>query len=182
MPDIHQPPRQPAHTEGKQQNTKTLRPEKQNYTGHEQPPKAASADTGFGCLLTLQGRRRHCLLGASFTRQRLDMSQAEFIKRWCLNNVLAEVSSDADGSAVARVHVPPLAAVTVPVALQSSSVLSGPFLACSACCLWLRRPWAAVQGLCSFAFRALVSSCSAVCSLCWLPRRLVYDRHVRTLD
>jgi hypothetical protein len=27
---------------GKQQNTKTLRPEKQNYTGHEQPPKAAA--------------------------------------------------------------------------------------------------------------------------------------------
>ncbi len=38
------------------------------------------------------------------------------IKRWCLNNVLAESSSDADGSAVVRVHVPPLAAVTVPVA------------------------------------------------------------------
>ena len=34
-----------------------------------------------------------------------------------LNNVLAESSSDADGSAVVRVHVPPLAAVTVPVAL-----------------------------------------------------------------
>jgi hypothetical protein len=45
------------------------------------------------------------------------MSQAEFIKPWCLNNVLAESSSDADGSAVVRVHVPPLAAVTVPVAL-----------------------------------------------------------------
>jgi hypothetical protein len=42
--------------------------------------------------------------------------------RWCLNSVLAEVSSDADGSAVVRVHVPPLAAVTVPVALKSSSV------------------------------------------------------------
>jgi hypothetical protein len=105
------------------------------------------------------------------------MSQAEFIKRWCLNNVLAEVSSDADGSAVVRVHVPPLNAVTVPMALWSSSVLSGPLLACSACCLWLRLlrlPWAAVQCLCSFAFRALVSSCSAVCPLCWLPRRLVY--------
>jgi hypothetical protein len=52
--------------------------------------------------------------------KRFDMSQAEFIKRWCLNNVLAEPSSDADGSAVVavvRVHVPPLAAVTVPVAL-----------------------------------------------------------------
>jgi hypothetical protein len=49
--------------------------------------------------------------------KRFDMSQAEFIKRWCLNIVLAEVSSDADGSAVVRVHVPPLAAVTVPVAL-----------------------------------------------------------------
>jgi hypothetical protein len=61
--------------------------------------------TGFGCLLTLQERRRHCLLGASFGK-RFDMSQAEFIKRWCLNNVLAEVSSDADGSAVVRVHVP----------------------------------------------------------------------------
>jgi hypothetical protein len=44
------------------------------------------------------------------------MSQADFIERWCLNNVLAEVSSDADGSAVVRVHVPPLTAVTVPVA------------------------------------------------------------------
>jgi hypothetical protein len=40
----------------------------------------------------------------------------------------------------------------------------------------------AVRGLCSFAFRALVSSCSAVCPLCWLPRRLVYVRHVRILD
>ncbi len=41
MPDIHQPPRQPA-PEGKQQNKETLiRPEKQNYTGPEQPPKAA---------------------------------------------------------------------------------------------------------------------------------------------
>jgi hypothetical protein len=49
--------------------------------------------------------------------KRFDMSQAEFIKRWCLNNVLAESSLDADGSAVVRVHVPPLAAVTVPVAL-----------------------------------------------------------------
>jgi hypothetical protein len=27
-----------------------------------------------------------------------------------------------------------------------------------------------------------VSSCSAVCPLCWLPRRLVYVRHVRILD
>jgi hypothetical protein len=44
------------------------------------------------------------------------MSQAGFIERWCLNNVLAEVSSGADGSAVVRVHVPPLNAVTVPVA------------------------------------------------------------------
>ena len=42
------------------------------------------------------------------------MSQADFIERWCLNNVLAEVSSGADGSAVVRVHVPPLNAVTVP--------------------------------------------------------------------
>ena len=48
--------------------------------------------------------------------KRFNMSQADFIKRWCLNNVLAEVSSDADGSAVVRVHVPPLTAVTVPVA------------------------------------------------------------------
>ena len=51
--------------------------------------------------------------------KRFDMSQAEFIKRWCLNNVLnvlAESSSDADGSAVVRVHVPPLNVVTVPVA------------------------------------------------------------------
>jgi hypothetical protein len=55
-------------------------------------------------------------------------------------------------------------------------------LACFACCLWLRLPWAAVRGLCSFAFRALVSSCSDVCPLCWLPRRLVYVRHVRILD
>jgi hypothetical protein len=44
------------------------------------------------------------------------LSQAGFIERWCLNNVLAEVSSGADGSAVVRVHVPPLNAVTVPVA------------------------------------------------------------------
>jgi hypothetical protein len=48
--------------------------------------------------------------------KRFDMSQAEFIKRWCLNSVLAEVSSDADESATVRVHVPPLAVVTVPVA------------------------------------------------------------------
>jgi hypothetical protein len=48
---------------------------------------------------------------------------------------------------------------------------------------WLRLPWAAVRGLCSFAFRALlVSSCSVVCPLCWLPRRLVYVGHVRILD
>ena len=38
--------------------------------------------------------------------KRFNMSQADFIKRWCLNNVLAEVSSDADGSAVVRVHLP----------------------------------------------------------------------------
>jgi hypothetical protein len=110
------------------------------------------------------------------------MSQAGFIERWCFNNVLAEVSSGADGSAVVRVHVPPLNVVTVPVATLSSIVLSGPLLACYACCLWLRLPWVAVRGLCSFAFRALVSSCSAVCPLCWLPRRLVYVRHVRILD
>ncbi len=50
-------------------------------------------------LLTLQGRRRHCLLGHwCVIHKRFDMSQAEFIQRWCLtNNVLAEVSSDADG-------------------------------------------------------------------------------------
>jgi hypothetical protein len=48
--------------------------------------------------------------------KRFNMSQAGFIERWCLNNVLAEVSSGADGSAVVRVHVPPLNAVTVPVA------------------------------------------------------------------
>jgi len=48
--------------------------------------------------------------------KRFNMSQADFIERWCLNNVLAEVSSGADGSAVVRVHVPPLNAVTVPVA------------------------------------------------------------------
>ena len=46
--------------------------------------------------------------------KRFNMSQAGFIERWCLNNVLAEVSSGADGSAVVRVHVPPLNAVTVP--------------------------------------------------------------------
>ncbi len=57
------------------------------------------------------------LLSWCVIHKRFDMSQAEFIKRWCLNNVLAESSSDADGSAVGRVHVPPLAAVTVPVAL-----------------------------------------------------------------
>jgi hypothetical protein len=57
------------------------------------------------------------------------MSQAEFIKRWCLNNVLAEVSSDADGSAVVRVHVPPLAAVTTPGALEFRVFcMSGPFI------------------------------------------------------
>jgi hypothetical protein len=67
-------------------------------------------------------------------------------------------------------------------ALTYLAVLSGPLLACFACCLWLRLPWAAVRGLCSFAFRALVSSCSDVCPLCWLPRRLVYVRHVRILD
>jgi hypothetical protein len=55
------------------------------------------------------------LYSAHNTRQGLTV--AWFIKRWCLNNVLAESSSDADGSAVVRVHVPPLAAVTVPVAL-----------------------------------------------------------------
>ena len=38
--------------------------------------------------------------------KRFDVSQAEFIKRRCLNIVLAESSSDADGSAVVRVHVP----------------------------------------------------------------------------
>ncbi len=48
--------------------------------------------------------------------KRFNMSQADFIERWCLNTVLAEVSSGADGSAVVRVHVPPLHAVTVPVA------------------------------------------------------------------
>ncbi len=76
-------------------------------------------------------------------------SVTEFIKRWCLNNMLAEVSSDADGSAVVRVHVPPLAAVTVPVALTNVSISVWPFI--SLFCLlslWLRLPWAAVQGLC----------------------------------
>ena len=32
-----------ASTEGKQQNKKTLRPEKQSYRGPKQPPKAACA-------------------------------------------------------------------------------------------------------------------------------------------
>ncbi len=62
---------------------------------------------------------------------------------------------------------------------------SGPASSRFACCLWLRLPWAAVRGLCSFvsfAFRALVSSCSSVCPLCWLPWRLVYVRRVRILD
>jgi hypothetical protein len=86
------------------------------------------------------------------------MSQAGFIERWCLNNVIAEVSSDADGSAVVRVHVPPLNAVTFQWPLRvlefclALSLLFGPY------CLL------------------------AVCPLCWLPRRLVYVRHVRILD
>ncbi len=31
-------------------------------------------------------------------------------------------------------------------------------------------------------FGALVSSCPALCLLCWLPRQLVYVRHVITLE
>ncbi len=38
---IHTPAAEAASTEGKQQNKKTLRPEKQSYRGPEQPPKAA---------------------------------------------------------------------------------------------------------------------------------------------
>ncbi len=48
--------------------------------------------------------------------RRFDMSQADYVQRWCLGAVLADVSSDAAGSAVARVHVPPMTAVAVPVA------------------------------------------------------------------
>jgi hypothetical protein len=115
---------------------------------------------------------------------RKHLSQAEVIKRCCFKNVLAEVSLDVDGSAAVRVHEPRLAAVTV------SSVGTLDF----ECAVWpfisLVMPsvygsgcleWAAAQGPCSFFFRAdLVSSCLAVCPLCWLPRRLVYARHVRT--
>ncbi len=71
-----------------------------------------SADLDAGTAPTLPS---WCVI-----HKRFDMSQAEFIKRWCLNNVLvvlAESCSDEDGSAVVCVHVPPLAAVTVPVAL-----------------------------------------------------------------
>ena len=48
--------------------------------------------------------------------KRYDMSQAEFIARWCLGAVLAHVSSDAAGSATVSVHVPSMTAVTVPLA------------------------------------------------------------------
>jgi hypothetical protein len=49
--------------------------------------------------------------------KRFNMSQAGFIERWCLNNVLAEVSSGADGSAVScACTCATLNAVTVPVA------------------------------------------------------------------
>jgi hypothetical protein len=41
MPDIDTPAAEAASTEGKQQNKKTQRPEKQSYRGPEQPPKAA---------------------------------------------------------------------------------------------------------------------------------------------
>ena len=53
---------------------------------------------------------------AGGVNQALVIQDSKKLKRWCLNNVLAESSSDADGSAVVRVHVPPLNAVTVPVA------------------------------------------------------------------
>jgi hypothetical protein len=42
------------------------------------------------------------------------MSQADFIRRWCIGTVLARVSSTAAGSAAVEVHVPPMTAVTVP--------------------------------------------------------------------
>ncbi len=54
--------------------------------------------------------------------KRFNLSQAGFIERWCLNNVLAEVSSDADvrvsccACTYVHMHVPLLTTVTVPVA------------------------------------------------------------------
>jgi hypothetical protein len=39
---------------------------------------------------------------------RCDVSQADFVERWCLGSVLAHVSMDAAGSAALCVHVPPL--------------------------------------------------------------------------
>jgi hypothetical protein len=71
----------------------------------------SSTACDLGGLLAYRQGMTVCLF-----HKRFNMSQAGFIERWCLNNVLAEVSSGADGSAVVRVHVPPLNAVTVPVA------------------------------------------------------------------
>jgi hypothetical protein len=48
--------------------------------------------------------------------RRFDLSQADFVQRWCIGTVLAHVSSDTAGSAAVRVHVPTMTAVTVPVA------------------------------------------------------------------
>jgi hypothetical protein len=60
--------------------------------------------------------------------------------------------------------------------------LFGPFLVCFVCRLWLWLPLAAATGPVFYFLRALVFSCPAVCPLCWLPRRLVYVRRVRTID
>jgi hypothetical protein len=121
--------------------------------------------TGFGCPLMLQGPAL-TLPSWCVIHKRFNMSQAGFIERWCLNSVLAEVSSDADESAAVRVNMPPLAAVTVPVALWSSSVLSDFF--------WEKHPLAGHAALPLLQHAPSLSSCPAVCPLCWLPRRLVY--------
>ncbi len=62
---------------------------------HVLPVAVPSGLTGFGCLLMLQGRRRHCLLGASFTFKLFDMTQAEFIKHWCLHILLENSGMNA---------------------------------------------------------------------------------------
>ncbi len=50
--------------------------------------------------------RAHTLPSWCIIHIRFNLSQADFSKRWCLGNVLAQVSSDGTGLPTLCVHVP----------------------------------------------------------------------------
>jgi hypothetical protein len=79
----------------------------------------------------------HTLPSWCIIHKRFNLSQADFSKRWCLGDALAQVSSDGiDGTALPTlcVHVPTAATTAIPVpaepaALAEAAALAAPVTA-----------------------------------------------------